>query len=90
MALNIRNGEAHRLAAELAPLAGEPKTDAVICALRERLVRLRQLHSAGEPLCGGLVDRLDRIAICFAQRPVLDRCSAEEILGYVDSGFPCR
>jgi hypothetical protein len=40
MALNIRNGEAHRLAAELAALAGEPKTDAVICALRERLVRL--------------------------------------------------
>lgn len=90
MALNIRNGEADRLAAELAALAGETKTDAVICALRERLVRLRQLHSAGEPLRGGLVDRLDRVAMRFARRPVLDPRSVEEILGYDDSGLPCR
>jgi antitoxin VapB len=72
MALNIRNAEAHQLAAELAALAGEPKTDAVICALRERLVRLRQLHSAGEPMRGGLADRLDRVAM-----PVLINSSAE-------------
>ena len=75
---------------ELAALAGETKTDAVICTLRERLVRLGQLHSGGEPLHGGLVDCLDRLAMRFAQRPVLDPRSVEEILVYDDSGLPCR
>ncbi|WP_304623076.1 type II toxin-antitoxin system VapB family antitoxin [Synechococcus sp. BMK-MC-1] len=40
MALNIRNPEADRLAAQVACLAGETKTDAVILALKERLQRL--------------------------------------------------
>ncbi len=42
MGLNIKNGEAHRLAQELAALTGESMTAAVTEALRERLVRLRQ------------------------------------------------
>ena len=88
MALNIRNGEAGRLAAELGALAGETKTDAVIYALRERLARLRQLHSAGQPFRGGLADRLDRVAMRCARRPVLDPRPVEEILGYDDSGLP--
>ena len=37
MALNIRNPEAERLAAELARQTGETKTEAVAQALRERL-----------------------------------------------------
>lgn len=44
MALNIRNPEASRLAAELAGLAGESKTDAVILALQAHLAdRLDQI-----------------------------------------------
>jgi hypothetical protein len=41
MTLNIKNEEAHRLAAELAKITGESLTAAVTTAIRERLDRLR-------------------------------------------------
>jgi antitoxin VapB len=40
MSLNIKNPEAHALAARLAKKTGETLTDAVTIALRERLERL--------------------------------------------------
>jgi antitoxin VapB len=40
MSLNIKNPEAHALAARLAKKTGETLTDAVTTALRERLERL--------------------------------------------------
>jgi antitoxin VapB len=42
MSLNIKNPEAHALAARLAKKTGETLTDAVTTALRERLERLEQ------------------------------------------------
>ena len=45
MALNIRNPEIERLAAEVAELARESKTEAIRNALRERARRLR-LHGS--------------------------------------------
>ena len=42
MALNIRNAETERLAAELALLTGRTKTEAVTEAIRDRLERLRR------------------------------------------------
>ena len=42
MHLNIKNDEAHELAAELAKLTGESLTSAVTLALRERLARERR------------------------------------------------
>lgn len=42
MALNIKNPEAERLAAELAGLTGESKTGAILVALRERLQRVHR------------------------------------------------
>lgn len=41
MAMNIKNSEVERLAAEVAELAGESKTEAVRRALEERRARLR-------------------------------------------------
>lgn len=41
MALNIKNGEVERLAAEVAELAGETKTEAIRKALLDRHARLR-------------------------------------------------
>ena len=41
MALNIKNAEVERLAAEAARLAGESKTESIRRALEERLARLR-------------------------------------------------
>lgn len=42
MALNIKNTEVQRLAAEVAALTGETKTEAIRRALEERRVRLRR------------------------------------------------
>ena len=41
MSLNIKNAEAHRLAAELAKETGESMRTAVTTAVRERLPRVR-------------------------------------------------
>lgn len=77
MALNIRNPEAERLAAELARQTGETKTEAVTQALRDRLARVRQQRSSGR-----LADDLEAIAVHCARLPVLDDRPADEILGY--------
>lgn len=83
MALNIRNAEAERLAAELARLTGETKTGAVVTALRERLTRVRRAR--GRP---PLADELVAIARDCASLPVLDTRSSEKILGYDEHGAP--
>lgn len=88
LALNIRNPEANRLAAEVAALAGESKTDAVIQALQERLQRLRSQQAAQPDARTLLVNRLDQIALRCAARPIRDQRSAEQILGYDASGLP--
>ena len=88
MALNIRNPEANRLAAEVAALSGESKTDAVIQALQERLQRLRSQQAAQPDTRSLLVNRLDQIALRCAARPIRDQRSAEQILGYDASGLP--
>ena len=83
MALNIRNSETERLAAELARRTGETKTEAVTKALRERLVRLRRGRGKRR-----LADELNEIALRFASLPVLDPRTPDEILGYDDGGLP--
>ena len=85
MALNIRNPEAEKLAAELAKLTGETKPDALTKALRDRLARVRR-----ERIGRRLADELEEIAEHCASLPVLDNRSAEEILGYDENGLPCR
>jgi antitoxin VapB len=47
MALNIKNPEVERLAAEVAQLTGESKTEAIRKALSERQARLRVRVAAG-------------------------------------------
>lgn len=71
------------LAAELAKLTGENKTEAVTRALRDRLARVRRERSGRT-----LADELDDIARHCAELPVLDHRSAEEILGYDADGLP--
>lgn len=88
MALNIRNPEANRLAAEVAALAGESKTDAVILALQERLQRLRRQRLARPTAQAILASRLDQIARRCAARPMRDQRTAEQILGYDAHGLP--
>lgn len=83
MALNIRNEEAERLAATLARLTGETKTEAVTKALRDRIARVQ-----GERVQRRLADELDDIARRCASLPVRDLRPADEILGYDDNGLP--
>jgi antitoxin VapB len=83
VALNIRNDEAERLAAELAELTGETKTDAVRIALAERLDRFRR-----ERVDHRLADELDDIGRACAALTVLDARPGEEILGYDADGLP--
>jgi antitoxin VapB len=83
MALNLRNPEVERLAASLARLTGETKTEAVRAALADRLERL-QRERAGR----SLADELDEIALTCAALPVQDDRPADEILGYDPAGLP--
>jgi antitoxin VapB len=81
MALNIRNAEAERLAAAVAKITGETKTEAVTRALRDRLVRLRNDRTRRS-----LADDIDDIARQCAALPVKDARPADEILGYDANG----
>jgi antitoxin VapB len=83
MALNIRSEEADRLAAELARLTGETKTQAVTRALQDRLERVRRSRQQRS-----LADELDSIGRSCAGLPVLDPRTSEEILGYDANGLP--
>ena len=83
MAINIRNRETERIAAELAELTGESKTEAVTIALRDRLERVRRGLSQRR-----LADELDAVALHCASLPVLDSRRAEEVLGYGEPGLP--
>ena len=83
MALNIRNAETERLAAEVASMTGESKSEAVRRALEDRLRRLRH-DQVGRPL----PQELDEIALRCASLPVLDDREPDEVLGYDESGVP--
>ena len=83
MALNIRNSEAEKLAARLARLTGQTKTQAVTRALQDRLARLEQTRRIPR-----LADELDEIAIHCARLPRRDNQTADEILGYDEHGLP--
>ncbi len=83
MALNIRNPEAEQLATELSKQTGESKTEAVTKALRDRLARVRRERTKRR-----LADELEDIAEHCANLPVLDDRSADEILGYDETGLP--
>jgi len=83
MPLSIKHPEADRLARELASQTGESLTEAVITALRERLVRERG-RSRGLPLS----EELRSIGERCASLPVVDGRGPDEILGYDHRGLP--
>ena len=83
MPLSIKHDEADRLARDLARLTGESLTEAVLNALRERLLRQRAQGRRG---C--LRDDLLEIGRRCAALPVKDARPADEILGYDERGLP--
>ncbi|MGH3168890.1 MAG: type II toxin-antitoxin system VapB family antitoxin [Trebonia sp.] len=89
MALNIKNDEVERLAAEVAHLTGESKTEAIRQALAERRQRLAYRISSGNR---------EAHALRFLEREVwpripedqlgrrLTRSEEDEVLGYGPEG----
>lgn len=89
MALNIKNQEVERLAARVARLTGETKTEAVRQALAERYARLRmRVDEAGrEERLRRFLEREVWSRVPPAQRGhAPDRAERERILGYGESG----
>ena len=83
MSLNIKHPDADKLARALANKTGESITQAVIIALKERLLR-----EEGRNLPTSLTEELLKIAQRCSHLPDLDRRSPDEILGYDQHGIP--
>jgi antitoxin VapB len=83
LALSLKDKETDRLAREVAALTGETLTDAVRTALAERLVRERTRR--GQP--ARLADRLAALGQDCAALPDFDSRSADEIVGYDETGL---
>lgn len=81
MALNIKDAETDRLARRLAEITGESITDAIKTAVRERIERAQRARGKAS------VEELMAIARRCAARPILDRRSDDEILGYNEHGL---
>jgi antitoxin VapB len=83
MALSIKHPETDRLARALAEKTGESLTDAITTALRERLRR-----EQGRTRHPRLRDEIHAIRHRCAALPVKDHRTADEILGYDETGMP--
>ena len=88
MALNIKNLEVERLAADLAALTGESKTEAIRKALEERKSRLSLgvVESRGEHLRRFLEEEIWPTIPKEQLGLALSRDEEDEILGYGPDG----
>jgi antitoxin VapB len=88
MALNIRNPEVERLAAEAAELARESRTEAIRKALEDRVARLRMCHR--RPGRDQRIDEaLARFRADFSHGDFgrsMSKAQEEEILGFGPDG----
>jgi antitoxin VapB len=92
MALNIKNEETEKLAAEVASMTGETKTGAVKQALRERRDRLRLESGREERPYRGMQQWLEteiwpQIPDALLDKPPMTKAEREEILGIGPEGY---
>jgi antitoxin VapB len=89
MGLNIKNSETERLAAEVAAMTGETKTEAIRRALKERKQRLR-FQTADKDRRSALKKVLAREIWPLVPEPLtgkrLSRKEEERILGFGPEG----
>ncbi|MEQ1887364.1 MAG: type II toxin-antitoxin system VapB family antitoxin [Bryobacteraceae bacterium] len=88
MALNIKNAEVEKLAAEVARLTHESKTEAIRVALAERVSRLR-FRTSGQ----SRQQKVERALAAFARKfpkgefgRTVTKAEVENILGYGPDG----
>jgi antitoxin VapB len=84
MPLSIKAPEADRLARQLAATTGETITEAVIVAMRERLVReeyKRENKVARLAEIRAIIDHCSSL-------PILDDRSEDQIMGWDENGLP--
>jgi antitoxin VapB len=89
MALNIKDPETERLAAEIAAATGENKTQAIRTALRqrkERLVREGRGEAAGPELMTLLETNVWPLVPAALRGTAPSKAEREEILGYGPDG----
>ena len=82
MPISIKDPETDRLARALAAATGESLTEAIRRALKDRLERETHRPRAGVGV------EIRRVQERLARLPVLDRRSADEIVGYDEHGVP--
>lgn len=83
MSLNIKSQKAHRMARALAEARGTSLTEAVTSALEASLAAEAEI-APPELLLAGVAE----IQRFVADLPDRDRRTADEILGYDESGLP--
>jgi antitoxin VapB len=93
MALNIKNAKVERLAAEVARLTGETKTEAIRRALEDRKNRLASRASATRDRGSRIIDYLQRevwpkIPADMLGKKKITKREREEILGIGPDGYP--
>jgi antitoxin VapB len=92
MALNIKNERVERLAAEVARITGETKTEAIGRALEDRKNRLASKASPSRDRASKIMDYLEREVWPNIPADVLGKKitkrEREEILGIGPDGFP--
>jgi len=92
MALNIKNERVERLAAEIARMTGETKTEAIRRALEDRKNRLASKSSPTKDRASKIMDYLERevwpnIPAEILGKKITKR-EREEILGIGPDGYP--
>jgi antitoxin VapB len=89
VALNIKNPEVERLAAEVSKLAGESKTQAIRVALEERKERLELMRQGGraERLRSFLEEELWPSLPADLRGKGISQKEQDEILGYGPEEF---
>jgi antitoxin VapB len=92
MALNIKNGQVERLAAEVSRMTGETKTEAIRRALEDRKNRLVSKASPTRDRASKIMDYLEREVWPKIPADVLGKKitkrQREEILGIGPDGYP--
>ena len=83
MASHIRNSRTEELAATVAEMTRETKTEAVTRVLQERLTKLQRQRSSRR-----LAEELKEIAAHCAAFPVFNDQTTDEIIGYDERGLP--